>query len=143
MVGRNLPHSPHSGVGTSCGNGKKCTKSGENGSTGCHNSRIEYHSQSGGLLNGLVDVSSPSPEVLGEAIMTLLSTMIKAEKSIQRCFARQLVKVVLTLSPGDVLLPEPLQFVYAMVVLLAEGRFDVVILVTNRQVDPNLYYPFR
>ena len=52
------------------------------------------HLQSRGFLNGLVDGWSPSSAVTGEAIMTLLSAMMEAEKSIQRCFARQLVKVV-------------------------------------------------
>ena len=47
------------------------------------------------------------------------------------------------LSPGYASLPEPLQFVYAMVVLLAEGQFDVMISAPNRQVDPNIYYPLR
>ena len=56
---------------------------------------------------------------------------------------RQLVKVDYILSPGYVLLPEPLRFVCAMVVLLAEGLFDIVIPAPHRQVDPNLYYPFR
>ena len=73
------------------------------------------------LLNGLVNRSSPSSDNVGDAIMTLLSAMMEAEKSIQRCFARHLVKGVFILySPGNVLLPEPLQFVYAMVALLAE-----------------------
>ena len=79
------------------------------------------HLQSTGLFRGLVDGSSPSSKVFGEAIMTLLSAMMEAEKSKQRCFARQLVKVVFILSPGYALLPEPVQFVYAMVILLAEG----------------------
>ena len=38
---------------------------------------------------------------------------------------------------------EPLQFVYAMVVMLAEGQFDVMISAPNRQVDPSFYYPYR
>ena len=85
------------------------------------------HLQSRGLLNGLVDGSSASSEVIGEAIMTLLSAMMEAEKSVQRCFAMKLVKVVFILFPGNALLTEPLQFLYAMVILLAEGRFEVVI----------------
>ena len=75
--------------------------------------------------------------------MTILSAMTGAEKSIRRCFVRQLVKVDYIMSPGYVLLLEPLRFVCAMVVLLAEGRFDVAIPTPHRQVDPNLYYPFR
>ena len=95
------------------------------------------HLQTRGLLNGLVDGSSASSEVIEGAIKTLLCTMMEAEKSIQRCFAMKLVKVVFILFPGNALLPEPLQFLYAMVILLAEGRFDVVIPTPKRQVDPN------
>ena len=99
--------------------------------------------QSRGFLNALIDGSTPSSEAVGEAIMTLLSAMTKAEKSIRQSFAWQLVKVIFMLSPGYASLREPLQFVYAMIVLSVEGRFDVMISATNRQVDPNLYCPFR
>ena len=70
--------------------------------------------------NALVDGSVPSSEAVGEAIMTLLSAMVEAVRSIRQSFARQLVKIIFVLSPGYALLPEPLQFVYVMVVLLAK-----------------------
>ena len=75
--------------------------------------------------------------------MALLSAMFDAEKSIQPCFARQLVKDVFILFTGYASLSEPLQFLYAMVALLAERRLDVVIPAPKRQVDRNMYYPFR
>ena len=99
------------------------------------------HLQSRGLLNALIDGSTPSSEAMGEAIMTLLSAMTEAEKSIRQCFARQLVKVIFVLSPGDASLSEPLHFVCAMIVLLPDGRFDVMIYAPNRQVDPKLLSP--
>ena len=71
-------------------------------------------------------------------IMTFLSAMLEAEKSIRQVFPRQLLKVVFVLCPVYASLPEP----SAMAVLLTEGRFDVMIPAPNRQVDPNLYYPF-
>ena len=82
--------------------------------------------QSKEVLNALIDGSTPSS--------TLLSAMTEAEKSIRQSFARQMVKVIFVLFPEYTSLSEPLQFVYAMVVLLAEGQFDV----PNRQVDPSL-----
>ena len=97
------------------------------------------HLQRRGLLKSQVGGSCPNTEVIGEVIMTLLLAMFEAEKSIQRCFARQLVEVVFILSPGYASLTEPLQFVYAMIALLAEGRFDVVIQELNRQVNHKLY----
>ena len=67
------------------------------------------HLQSMGLLNALVDGSVPSSEAMGEAIMTLLSALLEAERSIRQSFARQLVKIIFVLSSGYVLLSEPVQ----------------------------------
>ena len=91
----------------------------------------------------LTDGSIPSNEVIGEAIMTLLSAMTEVEASVQRHFTRNVVKIIFVLSPGYATLPEPLQFVYTMVTSLAEGRFSVIIPRPNRMVDPNNYYPPR
>ena len=74
------------------------------------------HLQSRSLLNGLIDGFSPSSELIGEVIMTLLSAIMEAEKSKQRSFKRQMVQVVFILSIGYALLPEPLHFVHAMVI---------------------------
>ena len=92
------------------------------------------HLHSRGLLNALIDGSTPSSEAVGEGSMT------EAEKSINQCFASQLVMVIFVLSPGIASLPEPLQLVYAMVVLLAEERFVVKI---SAPRDHSLYYPLR
>ena len=99
------------------------------------------HLQSRGLLSRLTDGSIPSNEVIGEAIMTLLSAMTEVETSLQRHFTENVVKIIFVLSPGYAALPEPLQFVYTMVTTLAEGRFSVIIPAPNRVVDPNNYYP--
>ena len=101
------------------------------------------HLQSRGLLSRLTDGSIPSNEVIGEAIMTLLSAMADVERSVQQRFTQNVVKVVFVLSPRYAPLPEPLQFVYTMVTTIAEGRFSVIIPAPNRTVDPNNYYPFR
>ena len=79
------------------------------------------HLQTMGLLNALINGLTPSSEVIEEAIITFLFTVLEAEKSIRQYFARQLIKVIFLLSPGYALLPEPLQFLYATVVLLVEG----------------------
>ena len=101
------------------------------------------HLQSRGLLSRLTDGSIPSNEVIGEAILTLLSAMADVESSVQRRFTQNVVKVIFVLSPGYATLPEPLQFVYTMVTTIAEGRFSVIIPAPNRTVDPNNYYPPR
>ena len=97
------------------------------------------HLQSRGLLSRLTDGSIPSNEVIGEAIMTLLSPLTEVEASVQRHFT----KIIFVLSPGYATLPEPLQFVYTMVTTLAEGQFSVIIPAPNRIMDPNNYYPPR
>ena len=99
------------------------------------------HLQSRGLLSRLTDGSIPSNEVIGEAIMTLLSAMTEVEESVQRHFTKNVVKIIVVLSPGYATLPEPLQFVYTMVTTLAEGQFSVIKPALNRIVDPNNYYP--
>ena len=58
------------------------------------------HLQSRGLLSRLTDGSIPSNEVMGEAIMTLLSAMAEVESSVQRHFTKNVVKVIFVLSPG-------------------------------------------
>ena len=94
-------------------------------------------------LSRLTDGSIPSNEVIGEAIMTLLSAMAEMDSSVQRHFTKNVVNVIFVLSPGYAILPEPLQFVYMMVTMIAEGRFSVIIPAPNRTVDPNNYYPHR
>ena len=99
--------------------------------------------QSRGSWSRLVDGSIPINEVIGGAIMTLLSAMTEVEASVKQRFTQNVVKVVFVLSPGYAALPEPLQFVYTMVTTITEGQFSVIIPAPNRTVDPNNYYPSR
>ena len=95
------------------------------------------HLQSRGLLSRLTDGTIPSNEVVGEAIMTLLTAMVEVEATAKQRFTQDVVKVVFVLSPGYAALTEALQFVYTMVTTIAEGRFNVIIPAPNRIVDPN------
>ena len=52
------------------------------------------HLQSRGLLSRLTDGLIPSNEVLGEAILTLLSAMTEVEASVQRHFSRNVVMII-------------------------------------------------
>ena len=69
------------------------------------------HLQSRGLLARLTDGSVPSNEVMGEAIMTLLSAMTEVQVVVRQRFIRNMVKIVFVLSPGYAALHKPLQFV--------------------------------
>ena len=97
------------------------------------------HLQSRGLLSRLTDGSIPSNEVVGKAIMTLLTAMVEVKAMAKQRFTQNVVKVVFVLSTGYAALPEPLQFVYTMVTTIAEGRLNVIIPAPNRVVDPNNY----
>ena len=99
------------------------------------------HLQSRGLLTRLTDGSIPSNEVIGEAIMTLLSALAEVETAAKQRLNQNVVKVVFVLSPGYAALSDPLQFVYTMVTTIAEGQFNVIIPAPNRVVDPDNYYP--
>ena len=101
------------------------------------------HLQSRGLLSRLTDGSIPSNEVIGEAIMTLLTAMIEVGTTAKQRFTQNVVKVVFVFSPGYAALPELLQFLYTMVTTIAEGQFNVIIPAPTRIVDPNNYYPSR
>ena len=63
------------------------------------------HLQSRGLLSRLTDGSIPSNEVIGEAIMTLLSAMAEVEAAARQRFTMNVVKVIFVLSPGYAALP--------------------------------------
>ena len=69
------------------------------------------HLQSRGLLARLSDGSVPSNEVMGEAIMMLLSAMAEVQVAVRQRFARNVVMIAFVLSPAYAALPEPLQFV--------------------------------
>ena len=88
------------------------------------------HLQSRGLLNALIDGSTPSSEVGGREINTAMFCEATGQSYLRAvswlCLA--------TRAPAFRVIP---------VVPFAEGRLDVRIPVPNRQVDPNLYYLFR
>ena len=69
--------------------------------------------------------------------------MTDVQIAVRQCLTRNAVKIVFVLLPGYAALPQLIQFVYAMVTTIAEGRFDVIILTPNRAVDHDTYYPLR
>ena len=58
-------------------------------------------------------------------------------------FPKKTPKAVFTLSPGYPHLPDGLKFVYAMVALLSEGKYDVIISAPNREVVARNLRPLR
>ena len=66
------------------------------------------HLHSRGLLNSLTDGTNPDRETIGEAVAI--------------CFTREVVRAFFELFLGYARLPRLLHFVYALKVLLSEGR---------------------
>ena len=52
-------------------------------------------------------------------------------------------KAVFALSPGYAHLPDGLNFVYAMMALLSEGKYDVIISAPNRRIEVYKLRPLR
>ena len=58
-------------------------------------------------------------------------------------FTKITPRAVFALSPGYVQLPDGLKFVYAMVALLSEGKYDVIISAPNRGIEMENLRPLR
>ena len=58
-------------------------------------------------------------------------------------FTKMTPRVVFALSPGYAHLPDGLKFVYAIVTLLLEGKYDVIISAPNRMIEMESLRPLR
>ena len=58
-------------------------------------------------------------------------------------FTKMKPRAVFALSPGYAHLPDGLTFVYAIVALLSEGKYDVIISAPNRMVEMENLRPLR
>ena len=93
------------------------------------------HLQSRGFLSRLREPTTAKgavwpaikdiPESMGEVVDTLK----------EDAFTKIRPRAVFALSPGYAHLPDGLKFVYAMVALLSEGKYDVIISAPNRGIE--------
>ena len=58
-------------------------------------------------------------------------------------FTKMTPKAVFALSPGYAHLPDGMKFVYVMMALLSEGKCDVIISASNREVEAKILRPLR
>ena len=58
-------------------------------------------------------------------------------------FTKMTPRAVFALSPGHARLPDGLKFVYAIVALLSEGKYDVIISAPNREIEMENLRPLR
>ena len=93
------------------------------------------HLHTAGLLEQLKG-DEPTPKKIWEAIQTLFAAMNEVQESVYSRFGPK-TKVVFTTSPGYASMPPALQFVYAILVLIAEGNaWRILMAALNRELEP-------
>ena len=104
---------------------------------------IKDHLHSRGFLSRLRDPTT-AENVVWPAMKDILESMgevVDATK--EGAFSKITPKIVFALSPGYAQLPEGLKFVYAIVTLLSERRYDVIIPAPNRMIEMENLRPLR
>ena len=93
------------------------------------------HLHAAGLLEHLKS-DAPTPKKVWEAIQTLFAAMNEVHENVISRFGAK-TKVAFTTSPGYASMPPALQFVYALLILIAEGNeWRVLMAAPNRELEP-------
>ena len=93
------------------------------------------HLHPAGLLEQLKG-DAPMPKKIWEVIQTLFAAMNEVQENVNSRF-RPKTKVVFAKSPGYASMPPALQFVYAILVLIAEGNtWRILMAAPNRDLEP-------
>ena len=104
---------------------------------------INDHLHSRGFLSRLRDPAT-AENAVWSAIKTSWSRWVKWWMRRRRdSFNKVTLRVVFALSPGYAHLPDGLKFVYAMVALLSEGKYDVIISAPNRMIEMENLRPLK
>ena len=78
----------------------------------------------------------PTPKRIWEAIQTLFAAINEVQENVASRFGSK-IKVAFTTSPGYSSMPLALQFVYAILILIAEGNgWRVLMAAPNRELEP-------
>ena len=78
----------------------------------------------------------PAPKKIWEAIQTFFAAMNEVQENFTSRFGSK-TKVVFTTSPGYASMPPALQFVYAVLILIAEGNgWRILMVAPNRELEP-------
>ena len=78
----------------------------------------------------------PAPKRIWEAIQTLFAAMNEVQENVASRFGSK-TRVVFTTSPGYASMPPALQFVYAVLILIAEGNgWRILMAAPNRELEP-------
>ena len=93
------------------------------------------HLHAAGLLEKLKG-DDPTPKKIWEAIQMLFAAMNEVQENVSSRFGPK-TKVVLTTSPGYASMPPALQFVYVILILIAEGNaWRILMAAPNRELEP-------
>ena len=104
---------------------------------------INDHLHSRGFLSRLRDPTT-AENAVWPAIKDILESMgevVDATK--EGSFTKVTPRIVFALSPGYAHLPDGLKFVYAIVTLLSEGKYDVIISAPNRMIEMENLRPLK
>ena len=81
--------------------------------------------------------NEPTSRKIWEAIQTLFAAMNEVQENVVSRFGSK-TKVVFTTSPGYANMPPALQFVYAVLILIAEGNeWRILMAAPNRELEPS------
>ena len=104
---------------------------------------INDHLHSRGFLSRLREPTT-AENALWPAIKDILESMGEVVDAMKEgSFTKTTPRVVFALSPGYAHLPYGLKFVYAIVALLSEGKYDVIISAPNRMIEMENLRPLR
>ena len=93
------------------------------------------HLQAAGLLEPLRR-GEPTPKKIWEAIQTLFAAMNEVQELVTSRLGSK-TRVVFASSPGYASMPPALRFVYAMLILIAEGNgWRMLMTAPNRELEP-------
>ena len=93
------------------------------------------HMHAAGLIENLGS-GEPTPKKIWEAIQTLFAAMNEVHQLVA-CRLGSKTKVVFASSPGYASMPPALPFVYAMLILIAEGSgWRILMAAKNRELEP-------
>ena len=93
------------------------------------------HLHATGILEQLKG-DEPAPKKIWEAIQTLFAAMNEVQENVASRFGSK-TRVVFTTSPGYASMPPALQFVYAVLILIAEGNaWRILMAAPNRELEP-------
>ena len=104
---------------------------------------INDHLHSRGFLSRLREPTTAEAAVW-PAIKDILESMGEVEDTLKEgAFTKITPRAVFALSTGYAHLPDGLKFVYAIVALLSEGKYDVIISAPNREIKMENLRPLR